>query len=280
MPTYSAIPSSSGAAALKINHESVRLAAYIGFWVMAAEAIGVTNFFVKSKPDWDATKTPLYTQFGYNNICINWDYSPAKELTAMVYPIFELPLLAYLVLGHAHVYVNQHKVTPAFWRFCKLTLPLEIVLMVWFRMIFVIDAFDNVNGHTSFFQLFQILLALVAVKNMMYYNMIHKEPLAEVLEFFGAPSLIPQRFHGPIQIAYVTLVCLTTAWKIIIVRTQFAGHPILITTEGGPERDMIIAAFTDRLWMLLNAIFPMLFAYCQSRKISSLSVDLSLVGGS
>lgn len=33
-------------------------------------------------------------------------------------------------------------------------------------MIFVIGAFDDVNGHTSFFQLFQVLLAIVCAKNM------------------------------------------------------------------------------------------------------------------
>jgi hypothetical protein len=31
-------------------------------------------------------------------ICTNWDYSPARELTAMYYPLFEYSLLLYLVL--------------------------------------------------------------------------------------------------------------------------------------------------------------------------------------
>ena len=114
---------------------------------------------------------------------------------------------------------------------------------------------------------------------MIYYDMIGREPLAEVLDFFGKPNLIPKTAHKAIQISYVTLVCLTTFWKILIVRTQFAGHPILITTEGGPARDMVIAAFTDRLWMVLNAILPMLFAYVQSRKIAKVQLDLALTGG-
>ena len=139
MPTYAAIPAAGDASRFAINHETVRLVGYVGFWIMAVQAISVTNYFVKSAPDWDPTKTPLYTQFGYNNICINWDYSPAKESTAMIYPIFELPMLMYIVLGHLHVYANYvaGRVSGSFWTVCKLTLPLEIVLMAWFRMIFV-----------------------------------------------------------------------------------------------------------------------------------------------
>mmetsp|Transcript_13508 Transcript_13508/g.40244 ORF Transcript_13508/g.40244 Transcript_13508/m.40244 type:complete len:233 (+) Transcript_13508:395-1093(+) len=204
----------------------------------------------------------------------------------MLFPMFEIPMLCYLVMFHFHVYNNylKGKVGKAFYTVCRFTLPVEIILMAWFRMIFVIGAFDDVNGHTSFFQLFQVLLAIVCAKNMHYYNKalnaVDKDgqrsmgPLDQVSRHFTGRQL-KDSIQEPLQWIYLLTVVATTAFKIAIVRFQFAGKPFLITQ--GPnksERDMAIAGACDRTWMVLNAIMPMVFAYVQSQYVDTLEFTL------
>lgn len=45
------------------------------------------------------TQSHLHNAFGFNNICTNWDYTPARELGSVVYPTFEYLLLIYVVFN-------------------------------------------------------------------------------------------------------------------------------------------------------------------------------------
>lgn len=47
--------------------------------------------------DYD-TENHLTEAFGFPNICTNWDYSPARELTSLYFPLFEYSICIYLVL--------------------------------------------------------------------------------------------------------------------------------------------------------------------------------------
>ncbi len=121
---------------LSLVVESVRVFAYCSFFVMVGCAILINNKAVAPRlaagPDevgstcppfdgamGDAVEPPVlpgegfdvHTQshliraFGYNNICANWDYSPSREITAMIYPVFEYSLLLYLLLDFLQVHV-------------------------------------------------------------------------------------------------------------------------------------------------------------------------------
>ena len=52
----------------------------------------------------------------------------------MLFPMFEIPMLCYLMMFHFHVYNNylKGKVGKAFYTVCRFTLPVEIILMAWF----------------------------------------------------------------------------------------------------------------------------------------------------
>ncbi len=110
---------------LAIAAESWRFIACITFWIMVILAVIGTRVIVIQRlaagPDnkeGDSTCGPynqevlpgpglgfdfetqnlLIQKFGYSNICSYWDYSPAREIVAMFYPLFEHSLLIYLVL--------------------------------------------------------------------------------------------------------------------------------------------------------------------------------------
>merc|ERR1712032_568386 len=114
-----------------ISVEKWRFIAYIFFWCMCIFAIIMANLFVipylAAGPDEEGstcgpfnrktsnvgvelgegfdlnTQSHLVDLFGYNNICAMWDYSPSREATAMIYPLFEYSLLVYIVLNFIHV---------------------------------------------------------------------------------------------------------------------------------------------------------------------------------
>lgn len=82
-----------------------------------------------------ATEGHLVQAFGYSNICANWDYSPSRELTGMFYPLFEYPLLIYIVLDFMTVQLvyKRGEVTRWFMILSKVFLPITFILCSWFR---------------------------------------------------------------------------------------------------------------------------------------------------
>lgn len=83
------------AVSLQVHPEALRIISHVAFWAMVLFAICMHKLFVRGV---DMDDTPLVRLFGYNNICIYWDYSPSRELTALFYPLVEFPLLAYVML--------------------------------------------------------------------------------------------------------------------------------------------------------------------------------------
>jgi hypothetical protein len=52
---------------------------------------------------------------------------------------------------------------------------IEIFLTVWFRLVYVIRAFDNMSGHKIPFMGLQIILSMIAIQNPIYYNFLHDD---------------------------------------------------------------------------------------------------------
>ena len=81
------------------------------------------------------TQNHLRERFGFSNICTNWDYSPSRELTGMIYPIFEYALMIYLVLDFINTKLayQRGELTEWFWIFSKIVFPVNVFLGTQFR---------------------------------------------------------------------------------------------------------------------------------------------------
>ena len=174
-----------------VQPESLRMMTYGMFWLMVGCAVlfhhtlvlpkgaeacqaGETCLFPVNMSD-----TPLTRTFGYNNVCIYWDYTPSRELTALIYPFVEFPLIAYAVVDYIQIYRDYKldKELPSwFFKLATGLLPIKILLLSWFRMVFVNEAFRSTVHHTLPFQGLQIALILVALTNSLYWTT-HKTPL-------------------------------------------------------------------------------------------------------
>jgi hypothetical protein len=214
---------------------------------------------------------PLELTFGYTNICLYFDYDPPRIIAAMIYPIVEYSMVLYVA-------TNWYVAKEAFKRRGEVTYTIftiatviEIVLIAWFRLVFVIRAFTNITGHTVPFMGLQITLSMIELQNRIYYDILY-----DPKSFAFYPNNSYLRILGWI---YTILLICVTIFKIIITSAVLYHHPLM--TIGTPTQ-MAVGKFFDWTWMLLAAICPLLISiyllmYCKHRPkiVTSLTMNLS-----
>ena len=245
--------------------EKFRLIAYISFWIMCFFAMFITSLLVAPKlgpcpltegadPTYGLHCSVLVQHFGFNNICVNWDYSPSREATALIYPAFEYSLLLYIILNYLQIrndYDNE-KVGSYVFKSARVLLWFKIVLVAWFRMIFVCTVTQDpipffgteisaVLGHTLGFIGMQFALILIAFENVAYAFYTHQRVFC-----------LPPRWTKVGAVTYLTTLILITCFKLSWAISFFA--------TGTPWFTGQLPHIVDRLWMVLAAVLPFFFA--------------------
>ncbi|GMH60811.1 hypothetical protein TL16_g03130 [Triparma laevis f. inornata] len=256
---------------LHIHPESLRLSGYLAFWFMVAVSIIVT----KAKVTEDLENTLLIEWFGYNNICVYFDFNPAREVAAMIYPLVEYCLFLYLLASHLHVWCSwrQKLVSRRFLLIDRVLVIIETILMSWFRMVFVIKAPDDIKGHTYGFLGLQVVLCIVAIKNLVYFHKIHMSPLQIMQQQLGFPNLLNEKGQDIVGGTYVVLLVGVTVFKMAFCLTTFAGNPFIDTKTKGSSGQKI-AQLADVIWMLLAAVVPAIIAFFQRKHTDTLHIGL------
>lgn len=202
-------------------------------------------------------------------ICVNWDYSPSREYTAMVYPLFEYTLIIYLVLDFMNSAVSYKKgyVSKRYWVMTKILFPIQIVLCAWFRMIFVVIAYVNLQGHTAGFLGLQICLVIVAVSNSIY-----------VIE-----TKMGYRLLGGVKGTKITVYVYLIGNLIIGAITIYVSGCVVVlgaypewakVASGVPG--LTVGRILDLIWMVFNALLPVVIAFVRSKSEKPLHITLDL----
>lgn len=293
-------PVSNAPLKITIAAETWRFIAYIFFWGMCGFAILISKTVVAPKllegptaygmeegntcgpfnREWPEgnvklgegfdinTQTHLQMLFGFANICTNWDYTPARELTAMVYPLFEYSLIVYLVLDFVTTLLANRRgeLNAWFWQFSKIAFVINLVLCAQFRMIFVCIAYEKVQQHTAGFLGLQVALILVAVQNSLF--------LVDTdvsYEFFGGihktRKVIKAYIIGLLAISSVKVTA-----TIYVVGNGF-GAPWTMQDSG--IGDMKVGQLVDKIWMLFNAVAPLIISFFRSKNEIPLVIEIS-----
>jgi len=232
---------------LYIEPEVIRIVAYVNFWLMVLFAYTITGLFVDEEL---IKNSPLVETFGYNNICILWDFPPSRVATAMFYPLVEIPLLLYVVFNFLRIKLAQRDfqlLTKIEYTIAMIFFPIIFLLFLFFRMIFVIEAFEDVIGHTLGFHGLMIGLSLVSIQNFVYNK------ATETMSI--KPSWLPA--------TYLISLISVTVLKIVLVWSIFLDNPLLNpkTSIGGGVMQTL-----DIIWMLLAAVTPLGLAIYQKVK--------------
>jgi len=203
-----------------------------------------------------STKFSSSFHISFQQICVYWDYTPSRELTALFYPLFEYSFLLYVLLDYWQLRLSfQDNSRPAHVRLAKITLPIKLILIAWFRMIFVYQVnmkqpdypegygpyIEGALGHTMGFFGMQLALILVALENVLFIS----------LTGVKYPLLGKQGTRIASWI-YFAVVMPLTLFKIYVAYTALTGNKI--------DNFMVIGQLVDKIWMLLIAFMPILFA--------------------
>jgi len=284
-----------------INVELLRVVTYVNFFIMVICTLFFQRFLVKPRlekgPDvpgdicgpfngdlgerldppvlpgegFDvSTQSHLNRAFGYNNVCANWDYTPSREITAMIYPIFEYALLLYCFFDFIQVYVYYKKgwVSKYYYRTFQVLITFMIIFTSWFRMIFVVIAYQDLSGHTAGFFGFQLTMIMTAVLNILFII----DTKAEFKLLGGRKgTLIASYTYLAMQLAISPLKLILTA--NIVFAGEAAGWSL------NKVGSMYAGEFIDNIWFICNAVLPLFIAIIRafSEPPLKISVDCPIV---
>lgn len=289
---------------VQVRVEAWRFAAYCFFWTMCGLAIFLSDTLVKKKLQAGAnsdipieqqgcgpfnrnggefnlsygqgfdfsTQSHLTEYFGFSNICINWDYSPSRELTSLYFPLFEYSLIVYLVLDFVNtklVYIRGE--IPAW--FFKLSRAMTIAAIIFsacFRQIFVNIAYESPSKHTAGFLCLQIGVILIAIQNVLYVTLTQQK--YKIFCNFELDA------HHSTWLGWIYLIC-----NIIVSIPKLSATVFIVLNGVGPEFyrkpgyiRAVLGQDIDLIWMLCNAFLPPIFAYFRMINEAPLIFDVHL----
>ncbi len=232
---------------LAFNPEIFRLVAYVGLIVVLLAGVIITDKFV----DVDPHKTAIYRLFGFNHLCNVLDHEPSRTITAMLLPLWELPFLLYVIFNFLRIKdAYKEKQAPQYtYIISSILLPIEILLTVWFRIVYVWSPEVNFLYHYLPYIGFQVLLFLVAFENSLY---------------FYAVKALPFNNSRPISVGYLVVLLVVTTLYIVIGLSVAFGHPLLDLVNDPGERS-IFQALTNFYSVLVIPV-PMLLSVLELKR--------------
>ncbi len=195
---------------LKFNPEILRIIAYIALITMLVVGYILTATVAHVDPH----TTKIYELFGFNHACNVVDHEPSRTVSAMILPFWEIPFFLYTVFDFLRIQdaYREQKIPRYTFLTAAFLLPIEILLTIWFRIIFVWSPEVSFLGHYLPYVGFQILLFLVAFENALY---------------FYAMNALPLNNSRTLATGYLTFLFLVTFLCVLFGLSIALGHPII-----------------------------------------------------
>ena len=204
---------------LTFNPEIFRIIAYIALIVILAVGYILTETLVQVDPH----TTVIYKMFGFNHACNLLDHEPSRTVSAMLLPFWEVPFLLYAVFNFLRIQdaYRERKAPRHTFLISALFTPIEVLLIVWFRIVFVWSPEVSFLNHYLPYVGFQVLLFLVAFENALY---------------FYAMQALPFHNNRSLAIGYLSLLFVVTSLYVLIGLSTALGHPILDLVNNDGQR--------------------------------------------
>lgn len=208
--------------------------------------------------------------FGFTNVCVYWDYYPAREIIGMYFPLFEYSLFIYVFIDFIYVMLafRRGEVPSWYFKMVKVVTPITCLLIIWFRMIFVFVAYENPRAHSCAFLGMQLALLSVALMNTLFV----------VLSGQSYPTLGLSK-STTTWVAYTYLICNIAVSSIKIYATTY----IVFNTfspdfykEQSIVPSLLNGELLDKFWMLFNAVIPIFIAYTRMNNEHPLTIEFSV----
>lgn len=205
---------------LTFNPEILRIISYIALIIILVVGNILTEKFVTVDPH----TTAIYKLFGFNHACNALDHEPSRTVSAMLLPLWEVPFVMYVIFNFLRIQdaYRENKAPKYTFVIAAILLPIELLLTVWFRIVFVWNPEVNFLNHYIPYIGFQVLLFLVAFENVLY---------------FYAMKTLPFKNNAVIAIGYLVLLFVVTLLYVLIGLSSALGHPILDLIGNAGQRE-------------------------------------------
>jgi len=232
---------------ITFNPEILRIIAYVGLIVTLIAGVFLTENFVTVAPD----STAIYKLFGFNHICNVLDHEPSKTVTAMLFPLWEVPFVFYVIFNFLRVQDAYKENKAPFYTYAvsAVFLPIEILLTVWVRIIYVWSPEVNFLFHYLPYIGLQVLLFLVAFENALY---------------FYAMDALPFKNSKPVAVGYLIALFVVTVLYTVVGMSSALGHPVL-NLVGDPEQRALFRGITNFYTLLVFPI-PMVLSILELKR--------------
>lgn len=241
MTTTEQTPSEKGD--LTFGVETLQLVSYVSFWVVVLTGIILTRVFGNI----DLNNTLLTRVFGYNNICVYFDYPPASYVLPLVWAITLVFLLCY-VAAHwlqMRAEVQDGRLDRSLYRLLSGLKLFEAFTMVAFSTIFAVQ--PEAWNHTLYIHTVPFFLLQIGLVSLAGSNTLHG-----IASGYWRRLGLPTWFE-PAAKAYVVIFALVVCFKIPVAINAMAGSPWWPQTATFVR----VAQSVDLLFLLCAAIIPM-----------------------
>ncbi|WP_057830744.1 hypothetical protein [Colwellia sp. TT2012] len=268
---------------LRLVVEKLRLMGYAGFWLVVITGIILTRLFSGINLD-DSLLTQV---FGYNNICVYFDFAPSTYVLPLVWAVTLVLLLLYIVVHWMRMReeMQEGTLTPALYKTLTSLKVFEALTFISFTTIFAVNPGDPNDGtytlviHTMPFFLLQLGMVSLAMSNTLHGIR------SGYWQRLGLPSWFTKG-----AIVYCIIFAMVVAFKIPVATNamvlafmspqELNGLGNSIWWEQTPLLKSI-AMFADKMFLVCAAIIPMLKATylirCHSDKIDVVVLRTRLV---
>ena len=241
---------------LTFNPEILRIISYISLIIMLIVGYILTETLVEIDPH----TTAIYKLFGFNHPCNLLDHEPSRTVSAMLLPFWEIPFLLYAVFNFLRIQdaYRENKAPRYTFLVSAFFLPIEILLIVWFRIVFVWSPEVNFLNHYLPYVGFQILLFLVAFENALY---------------FYAMKALPFKNNRLLASGYLIVLFVITFLYVLIGLSTALGYPMLDLVNNAGER--LFFRSLASLYTILAIPVPLCLSWFELRRSPSHTLSVA-----
>jgi hypothetical protein len=236
---------SSGNGDMSFVVERLRLAGYAGFWVLV-----LTGALLTKRYHPDLSQTLLRRVFGYNNVCVYFDFPPATYVLPFLWAVTLVLLLGYLTAQwlQMRAEVQQGSLTPRLYAFLSRLKLFEAITLTGFSTIFAVQ--PEAWNHTLFIHTAPFIALQIGLVSLAMSNTLHG-----IKSGYWARLALPPWFIPGAKV-YVVVFALVVCLKIPLAINALARAPWWEQTPAVGR----LAHVVDVLFLIAAAIIPVLKA--------------------
>lgn len=223
--------------------EKVRLYGYAGFWVVVLVGIVLTRAFSGQ----DLENSLLVQVFGYNNICVYFDYPPSNYILPFLWAITLVLLLSYITAHwlQMRAEVQEGALSLGLYRTLVGLKVFEAFTLVAFSTIFAVS--PEGRDHTLFIHTAPFFLLQLGMVSLAMSNTLHgiKSGYWRRLELPG--------WFAEAAVVYCLVFAAIVAFKVPVATNAMAEYRWWTQTES-LER---LAGIVDKAFLVCAALIPM-----------------------